>query len=73
MVTPLADGTLDICCVCTPEDPGLKWSQPPTTELPGLHSHDYDLGNGLQQIFVADDWICPDCAMGKEDFDMVEI
>jgi len=22
---------------------------------------------------VADDWICPDCGAGKEDFEMVEI
>jgi rubredoxin len=22
---------------------------------------------------VPDDWVCPECAMGKDDFDMVEI
>ena len=22
---------------------------------------------------VPDDWICPDCGVGKEDFDMIEL
>ena len=22
---------------------------------------------------VPDDWVCPDCGVGKEDFDMIEI
>ena len=22
---------------------------------------------------VADDWLCPDCGMGKDDFEMIEI
>ncbi len=40
------------------EPAGPKWQQDPNELLPGLHAHDYDLGNGPQWDTLADDWIC---------------
>jgi rubredoxin-NAD+ reductase len=31
------------------------------------------LAPGTRWEDVPDDWICPDCAAGKEDFEMVEV
>ena len=32
-----------------------------------------DIEPGTKWEDVPEDWICPDCGVGKEDFDMVEI
>lgn len=39
------------------ENEDYKWAQYPDVNLPGLHAHDYDLGN-YQAIVLADDWLC---------------
>ena len=38
---------------------GVKWVQPPSRTLPGLHAHDYANVTGQhEQITLADDWLC---------------
>lgn len=34
---------------------------------------DDDIAAGTKWEDVPDNWICPDCGVGKEDFEMVEI
>jgi hypothetical protein len=34
---------------------------------------DDGIASGTNWEDVPDDWVCPKCAMGKDDFDMVEI
>jgi len=34
---------------------------------------DDDIAAGTKWGDVPDNWICPDCGVGKEDFEMVEI
>jgi rubredoxin len=34
---------------------------------------DDDIAAGTKWDDVPDNWICPDCGVGKEDFEMVEI
>jgi rubredoxin len=34
---------------------------------------DDGIASGTNWEDVPDDWVCPECAMGKDDFDMVEI
>ena len=37
---------------------GVKWVQPPTRTLPGLHAHDSIVSGVHEQITLADDWLC---------------
>lgn len=34
---------------------------------------DDDIAPGTSWQDIPDDWLCPDCGVGKEDFEMVEI
>jgi|TARA_B100001093_G_scaffold510745_1_gene577202 rubredoxin len=40
-------------------------------EAKGLPEEGIPPGTGWDEI--PDDWMCPECGVGKEDFDMVEI
>jgi len=40
-------------------------------EAKGLPEEGIAAGTGWDDI--PDDWVCPECGVGKEDFDMVEI
>ena len=35
--------------------------------------HDDGIEPGTKWEDVPEDWVCPDCGVGKEDFEMVEI
>ena len=36
-------------------------------------AHEEGLAPGTRWEDIPDDWLCPDCAAGKEDFEMIEI
>ncbi len=36
----------------------VKWEQLPNPLLPGIHAHDYYMGADIEQIILADDWLC---------------
>lgn len=50
----------DLAFELTTKRHGLKWHQPPSVNLPGLHAHDYvDITGGYHYNTLADDFICP--------------
>lgn len=38
-----------------------------------LGAPQHGLAAGTRWVDVPDDWVCPDCGAGREDFDMIEL